>query len=192
MARPVWCSLWPGKATNFRVNSSPFSFMLSSQICCCSSCERHPLTGTIYRQPSISAISRERRVAAVRSNRISGVSSQTGMRRLREASFQPNSRFTSTRLPVCMLSCVKVNGFIVPPVLPYRLINSFQIETCVPQGMTHVPQKVFFKHAPDRSIYEAHVEHTLAEFVCGRYSCCSKIIFKMSAKEYPAAFIIPG
>ena len=46
MARPVSCSLQPGSATYFCVNSRPLSRTESAYSACCSAWLRQPLTGT--------------------------------------------------------------------------------------------------------------------------------------------------
>lgn len=66
---PVWCSLWPGFATYCAANAAPCSRSVLSQIRCCSSRERQPLTATMPFQPSICAMSCDKSVFALRSSK---------------------------------------------------------------------------------------------------------------------------
>ena len=101
MARPVWCSEQPGRATYLRVKSSPFSRRELSQISCCSRMERQPLTGTI----SPAALRRETRpvsMAAARASSRTSLPGRAGARTGRSAPRIGCSAFTRTSSPLCI------------------------------------------------------------------------------------------
>ena len=72
MARPVWCSLHPGKATYCRVKASPSFANVSSQMDCCSPKLRQPDTGTMVPRPPAAWMQADNSFPARRSMRMSG------------------------------------------------------------------------------------------------------------------------
>ena len=101
MARPVWCSLQPGRATYLRVNSSPLSRMEPSQISRCSASERQPLTGTISPAAPMREMSPES-IAAARVSSSMSLPGTAGARTGRSMCWIGCSAFTRMSSPLCI------------------------------------------------------------------------------------------